>query len=1673
MVCNASDLLAPGVAADQALCTVGCVIDPAAASTGASVVTLGSALWGPSVYRCVGDATSQPTEGRVRPGRWVPTNATGSAWPAGAPSPPQRCLHVFAVLGSGSSTLETCGEVGQLIWPPLQLGGTVLRLAERAQPWANDTHAPGFASEAVSQATLAARLAGAPAPYIELVATFLDEQSGAAPAAPSAASPCGLPAVVMQTAGGASRAVFRFRDGSVLRNRTAAAVGCLGGGGAVVVSLHAQAPPWDARFSGAAVSGAAAWALPPVPLGRALPVVGGASLTPLARARGSNNTCRTLDAALELGASSDAPPTLRGWSVISDGLPPVFVRLTVPVPLSPRERLVARCGLIPSSRVDDMSAVASVVPEELVLSRATASATFSVVPRFQGLTLGVVRSPAAYTWGSLRCDVARVSDAADELPAYQERFNISWPLVFIPAPWPFYEDAIVSIPSTRGWNGTGAGAVQQRRVLRSSGSSSSSPSSRFEILVWSPVNVTLVPDHSAWLSDRVYGHFGAQTEVLVGALRARTWFDTFTGALTFEAPPYEAICGGGGAAVAGDCPTAIRLRHALSPDVPSYSVEVSCPPFCPDGSRKGADDYPVAVATRAEWRAAGGGAVVTAPRGRVLQAVAPSGGQAVLARASSVLPAQMVSSESLREGLLLVSAPPPASGGILYISDCTKYDNTTIDPRASGVCRNSSDPLSRNCVRGLGSFCTRCPPNALCPGGNRVWPRPGFFATGDSDPAAILPCSAPSVERCAGWDEARNRSLCGLGYAAGSYLCDACADGYFPADGACLPCSPAADGSIRAVAVAVIYLLLGIAGAAAAVVGVTRLVIALVTRGGTVRQSLVRVRQLALWLISTFQLQLLVAESATTGLPSYVLRIYAFLKVFALDLGAGHPVCVGRWATFRAPVAFFSLAALVVAAALLVFVPWRRLCGCVCCGLRRVEMRLLFEQELAPDARADAKGAAGAGGGDGGNADDGDDGGGNSGDGDGKTGGGDVGGGSRAGSSSSPLGADAAPPPEPPSTSRAARLRALLARCRRGCAPPPSEEEQRRARDAAARRKRRAAVLNRLSGTMRMGVRVAEAKPKLRKLVLTAATLLYPGLLGSVMDVLHCETRTQLVSNVRTMMGDGSTLHRLGIPVVPPARRPDGDAAGWTDPDAGRLVSVDTLVAHRFVICREGLHRSVWGAALGVVVVFVVGYPALSLVMVALRLRKLMRDCEPGYQLSVAGDWERQRAFRRDAPDGATYAARLVLTYLCCAGKRYTGGPRAGTTAGATDGGAWSVQNPLHSRAGAHLKRAADAPTLRAVGAPPGEAPPDSTAEKDAAAMRPPAPPLTASDVIDASAVVRDDDALSYFVMTDFRPSAFAMRHLDLLLALCMAAASRLWPVGTVGALVGRAVFVWAALAVTAGVYLVHRPYIHDNRFFLWLKLLSFLVVACIAAVNLAAAAVNLRTAGASVGDADSAELAALVRLRDGLSALTVAVSAGFLLAVVGAFAWSIYDGLEREAAGDRAHAAERAAAVAAGERADPPIEGEGGVGGGERADAESQPSDAAGHVVVVNLGDDSTWATTQLTYDAQDPGAPEDGAAAPEPAAAMQGALPPRPDARGTPARTRSLRKLDITFQGASLGPTRIRTAGAGAQQQPARPDEAPAARAARRQVRAPDGEEVAGPAPATPAPLRRQGTA
>lgn len=438
--------------------------------------------------------------------------------------------------------------------------------------------------------------------------------------------------------------------------------------------------------------------------------------------------------------------------------------------------------------------------------------------------------------------------------------------------------------STGGGGGGSQGALDDSRLLQLAAAALSERASSellFSMLVSNGTRAVLVTDSA----------FAVPSRVAVGGVAAEVQGVGCNGRLLHVMlPSMDEVCpqqllGDAHQAECGYARLDIHSGNALT-------ANISCPPFCP-GGLPGSVPYPSSTS-----------------RGAFVPAMPQLHG----------LP-------------LPLDVPLDMQAGLYYARSCAAAG--FADP-ASGVCTNASDPLAATCGFGAGADCRPCPVGALCPGGRRVWPRPGFYTASESS-GSVSVC-APPASRCIGWDAALGVVQCAPGYRPRSVGCGACDGGYYPDDvGSCSRCPDGVD------ALAIARPLLIFAGALAAAAGLLYACLLLVAKlvGGTVAGGAWRMAEFVTWAISAVQVVSQVAQAASPGLPDFARAAYSAINVFQFVGVALPPACIGGYPFLGQAVQF----ALVLAcmAVLLSLVPKIRSGGAAGCQRRA---RLLLVKPL-------------------------------------------------------------------------------------------------------------------------------------------------------------------------------------------------------------------------------------------------------------------------------------------------------------------------------------------------------------------------------------------------------------------------------------------------------------------------------------------------------------------------------------------------------------------------------------------------------------------------------------------------------------------------------------------------------------------------------------------------------
>eukprot|EP01006_Ploeotia_vitrea_P055683 TRINITY_DN68023_c0_g2_i3.p1 TRINITY_DN68023_c0_g2~~TRINITY_DN68023_c0_g2_i3.p1 ORF type:complete len:1569 (+),score=598.02 TRINITY_DN68023_c0_g2_i3:697-4707(+) len=169
---------------------------------------------------------------------------------------------------------------------------------------------------------------------------------------------------------------------------------------------------------------------------------------------------------------------------------------------------------------------------------------------------------------------------------------------------------------------------------------------------------------------------------------------------------------------------------------------------------------------------------------------------------------------------------------------------------------------------GAGLDCLPCPEGAICPGGYRIWPLPGYWIpTETSPPSRLVKCEVPFLARCSGG----RSSECGTGY-TGEFCSDCSVDHFKVAGFLCKSCR--SDDVQR-----MLLTVTAISGCVFTVVFAAILY---------ARRSVLETLTAA---IITIQQVIVAAQNAVALSPDWVINIYMHVRVMLLDFSFVRPGC--------------------------------------------------------------------------------------------------------------------------------------------------------------------------------------------------------------------------------------------------------------------------------------------------------------------------------------------------------------------------------------------------------------------------------------------------------------------------------------------------------------------------------------------------------------------------------------------------------------------------------------------------------------------------------------------------------------------------------------------------------------------------------------------------------------
>eukprot|EP00466_Bigelowiella_natans_P015136 jgi/Bigna1/66937/fgenesh1_pg.2_\ len=221
----------------------------------------------------------------------------------------------------------------------------------------------------------------------------------------------------------------------------------------------------------------------------------------------------------------------------------------------------------------------------------------------------------------------------------------------------------------------------------------------------------------------------------------------------------------------------------------------------------------------------------------------------------------------------------PLSGlGFFYTPECSETMRFTSSVQCARI-----EEYPDGCAFGVGDGCRPCDSNAYCPGGNRMWPREGYW-TASEEIGSVSRCGAPSTTRCRGWDISGSEADCGSGYEG--VLCSSCQDGFFEQLGECFACPESSlEGGLP------LAVLIGLA-ATIFISVYTCLRCSELGRSGEEYRDLItwQAKDFAIWTVLVLQLFALVTTTASANAPAATV-VLAWINVASFDFQAVGPEC--------------------------------------------------------------------------------------------------------------------------------------------------------------------------------------------------------------------------------------------------------------------------------------------------------------------------------------------------------------------------------------------------------------------------------------------------------------------------------------------------------------------------------------------------------------------------------------------------------------------------------------------------------------------------------------------------------------------------------------------------------------------------------------------------------------
>eukprot|EP00466_Bigelowiella_natans_P001070 jgi/Bigna1/75085/fgenesh1_pg.32_\ len=218
---------------------------------------------------------------------------------------------------------------------------------------------------------------------------------------------------------------------------------------------------------------------------------------------------------------------------------------------------------------------------------------------------------------------------------------------------------------------------------------------------------------------------------------------------------------------------------------------------------------------------------------------------------------------------------PLAGLGFFYTPRCVGY-------MAPEECSTLTEDQQDRCAYGAGDACRKCDPNAICPGGFRMWPGIGHWTSHERAGSVIL-CPSPADVRCLGWDYARSESRCGDGYTGTQ--CASCSDGYYKRLNECVICPEESQRIVTLLLVVSIAIVLFL-------VTYTCQLLSPMVRGRPELKGLVmwQTKDFVVWSLKTIQLASMVIVTAGATAPA-AQELFTWINILNINFEVIAPEC--------------------------------------------------------------------------------------------------------------------------------------------------------------------------------------------------------------------------------------------------------------------------------------------------------------------------------------------------------------------------------------------------------------------------------------------------------------------------------------------------------------------------------------------------------------------------------------------------------------------------------------------------------------------------------------------------------------------------------------------------------------------------------------------------------------